>query len=145
MEFCAAKTTKQNKEYVWILWSSWIVSWRSDIVIKKLIVTLKNKNIKKNSDIFSDILFKELNKSLEICKFPSCLKITNVTFVYQKWNRSDKGNYCPVSILRNFSNIFERCLCKEISTIFDDILSKYLCGFRKEHSAQHCLLALIEK
>ena len=101
--------------------------------------------IKKNSDIFSGILFKELNKSLEICKFPSCLKTTNVTFVYKKWNRSDKGNYCPVSILRNFSNIFERCLCKEISTFFDDILSKYLCGFRKEHSAQHCLLALIEK
>ena len=33
LEFSTAKTSKQNKEYLWILWSSWIViclSWRSD-------------------------------------------------------------------------------------------------------------------
>ena len=101
--------------------------------------------IKKNSDIFSGILFKELNKSLEICKFPSCLEMTNVTPVYKKGNRSDKDNYRRVSILPNLSNIFERCFCKQISTFFEDILSKYQCRFRKEHSAQHWLLALTEK
>ena len=41
--------------------------------------------------------------------------------------------------------MFKRCLCKNIPTYFEDILSKYQCGFRKEHSAQHCLLALTEK
>ena len=45
---------------------------------------IPTKIIKKNSDIFSDILFKEFNKSLEICKFPSCLKMANVTPVYKK-------------------------------------------------------------
>ena len=40
--------------------------------------------IKKDSDIFSNILFKEFNKSLEICKFPSCLKMGSVTPVYKK-------------------------------------------------------------
>ena len=35
--------------------------------------------IKKNSDIFSDILFKEFNKSLETCKFLSYLKMAYVT------------------------------------------------------------------
>ena len=85
------------------------------------------------------------NKSLETCNFPSCLKMANVTPVYKKGNRSEKGNYRPVSILPNLSKIFERCLCKQISTFFEDTLSKYLCGFRKEHIAQHCLLALIEK
>ena len=106
---------------------------------------IPTKIIKKNADTFSDILFKEFNKSLEIGKFPSCLKMTNVTPVYRKENRSDKDNYRPVSILLNLSNIFERYLCKQISTFFDDILSKYQCRFRKGHSAQHCLLALIEK
>ena len=51
---------------------------------------IPTKIIKKNSDIFSDILFKEFNKSLEICKFPSCLKMVNVTPIYTKGNRSDK-------------------------------------------------------
>ena len=36
-------------------------------------------------------------------------------------------------------------MCEQISTYFEDILSKYQRGFRKEHSAQHCLLPLIEK
>ena len=48
------------------------------------------KIIKKYSDIFSYILFKEFNKSLEICKFPSCLKMANVTPIYTKGHRSDK-------------------------------------------------------
>ena len=43
---------------------------------------ITTKIIKKNSDFSSDILFKEFNKSLEICKFPSCLKMANVTPVY---------------------------------------------------------------
>ena len=40
--------------------------------------------IKKNSDIFFDILFKEFNKLLGIYKLPSCLKIANVAPVYKK-------------------------------------------------------------
>ena len=63
----------------------------------------------------------------------------------QKGNRSNKDSYRPVSILPNLLKNFQRCLCKQISSFFKDILSKYQCGFRKEHSAQHCLLALIEK
>ena len=106
---------------------------------------IPTKIIKKNSDIFSDILFKEFNKALEICKFASCLKMANVTPVYKKGNRSDKDNYCPVSILPNLSKIFERSLRKQVFTFYEDILSKYQCGFRKEHSVQYYLLALIEK
>ena len=89
---------------------------------------------------------KELSKSLEICRFRSCLKMANVTTVYKRGNRSDKDNYHPVSILpKLWKNFDERCLCKQISAFLEDILSKYQCGFRKEHSMQHYLLALIEK
>jgi len=34
---------------------------------------------------------------------------------------------------------------KQLSNFFDDILSKYQCGFRKEFSTQHSLLAMLEK
>ena len=43
LKFSSAKTTKQNKEYVWILWSSWIrifLNWRSEIVIRNFILTM---------------------------------------------------------------------------------------------------------
>ena len=71
--------------------------------------------------------------------------MTNVTPSYKKGNRSDKENYRPVSILPNLSKVFQRCLCKQISTFFEVILSKYQCRFRKDHNVPHCLLALIEK
>ena len=45
---------------------------------------IPTKIILKNSDIFSDILFKEFNKSLETCKFPSCLKMAYVTLPTKK-------------------------------------------------------------
>ena len=42
-KFYTDKITKQNKEYVWVLWSFWIMislSWRSEIVIRNLIETM---------------------------------------------------------------------------------------------------------
>ena len=67
---------------------------------------IPTKIIKKNPDIISDILLKEFNKSMEICKFPSSSKMADVTPVYKKGNRSDKDNYRPVSILPNLSKKF---------------------------------------
>ena len=50
----------------------------------------------------------------------------------------------PVSILSNISKIYERLPFKQIE-YFEPILSKFQCGFRKGYSAQHCLLAMLEK
>ena len=68
----------------------------------------------------------------------------------KKGNRSEKGNYRPVSILPNISKVFERCIYKQISQFFEGIISKYQCGFRKRHAsisllAQHALISLLEK
>ena len=51
----------------------------------------------------------------------------------------------PVSILPNLSKNFERLMFNQLSNYFRDILSKYQCGFRTGHSAQDCLVAMIEK
>ena len=72
------------------------------------------------------------------------MKLADITPVYKKGNRAVKDNIRPVSILPNLSKVFEKCLYKQISPYFDKIISKYQCGFRNNHSAQHCLLALIE-
>ena len=53
------------------------------------------------------------------------------------------------SILPNLSKIFEKCMVKKLSQFFENILSKYTCGFRKGFSIQlladSCLLAMLEK
>ena len=73
------------------------------------------------------------------------MKLANVTPVYKKGNRSEKGSYRPVNILLNISKVFERCIYKQMSQFFERIISKYQYGFRKEHSAQHNLISLLEK
>ena len=111
---------------------------------------LPTKIIKANSDIFTEAIHKELNRGLEVGNFPCTMKLANVTPVYKKGNRSEKGNYRPVSILPNISKVFERCIYKQISQFFEGMISKYQCGFRKRHAlisllAQHALISLLEK
>ena len=76
---------------------------------------------------------------------PSELKSADVTPAYKKKSKNSKDNYRPISILSNISKIYERCLYDQIQNFFENILSKYKCGFRKGYNAQHCLITLIEK
>ena len=50
-----------------------------------------------------------------------------------------------MSILPNLSKIFEKCMFEQMSQFFENIFSKYQCGFRKGFSTQQCLLAMLEK
>ena len=76
---------------------------------------IPTKIIKENADIFSKFICMSVNHSIDNNIFPSTLKL-------------------------------ERCMFKHISNYFEEhFLSKYQCGFRKGFSAQHCLMALLEK
>ena len=44
---------------------------------------------------------------------------------------TNETNYKPVSILLNLSKVYGQCMFDEITEYFDDILSKYQCGFRE--------------
>ena len=103
------------------------------------------KLLKENADIFASYLCDFFNQSIENFEFPSILKNANITPVFKKGYRGSKENYHPASILPVISKIFEKLLCKQITIFMDPLLSKYQCGFRKGYSAQHCLLAMLEK
>ena len=77
--------------------------------------------------------------------FPDSLKTANITPVFKKDSRTDKTNYRPVSVLPNLSKIYERLIYNQISNYFENILSKFQCGFLKGFSAQDCLIVMIEK
>ena len=53
---------------------------------------LLKKIIKENSDIFTEVIQKELSEDLEVGNFSCTMKLANVTPVYEKDNRSEKGN-----------------------------------------------------
>ena len=111
-------------------------SQNSDIPIKVL---------KENSDIFSNFLCKSFNNSIKLSTFPEILKHADITPLYKKGKKDIKRNYRPVSILPYLSKILEKCMFEQMSQFFENIFSKYQCGFPKSSSTQQSLLAMLEK
>ena len=66
-------------------------------------------------------------------------------FSSKKGSRNQKENYRPVSILPIKSKIFGKTLSKQLYIYFENILSKFQCGFGEGFSTQHCLLLMTEK
>ena len=97
------------------------------------------------SNLFSDFLYVSINSSVNSSLFPSCLKTADITPIYKKGKKDLKDSYRPVSILPVLSKLYERSMFKQISEFFENIFSKNQCGFRKGHSTQQCLLAILEK
>ena len=95
--------------------------------------------------MFARYFHKNINFCIENSIFPSDLKVADVTPAFKKKSKTSKDNYRSISILPNISKIYERCLYNQMQTYFDNLLSKYQCGFRKGFNAQHCLVSMIEK
>ena len=106
---------------------------------------IPTKIIKSNSDIFTYFMYVSINSSIKSSLFPSCFKTADITSIYKRGKKDLKGNYRPVSILPVLSKLFERSMFKQISEFFENIFSKNQCGFRKGHSTQQCLLAILQK
>ena len=87
---------------------------------------------------------KIINFSFENDCFPDELKIAEVSPIFKKNYDLDKENYRRVSILSHVSKVFERIMYLQIDTFMRDKLSKVLTDFRKNHSAQHCLMSTLE-
>ena len=101
--------------------------------------------MKENVDFFAEHICRQFNETICSSKFPATFKFANVTPVFKKGNQNQKDNYRPISILPIISKIFEKLICRQLSNHFDNIFSKFQCGFRKGFSAQHCLLLMIGK
>ena len=105
---------------------------------------IRVKIIKTNENFFAEAICFYFNESLENGKFPRCLKLTNITPVFKKGARKSKNNYRPVSILPVFSKILERLISRQLLQFFDNMLSKFQCGFRKGYGTRHRLLLMLE-
>ena len=95
--------------------------------------------------MFAGYFQKNINFCIENSIFPSDLKVADVTPAFKKKSKTSKDSYRPISILPNIYKIYERCLYNQMQTYFDNILSKYQCGFRKGFNAQYYLVSMIKK
>ena len=103
------------------------------------------KILKNSVSTIKEPLSQLFNTSVKENLFPADLKYANVSPLFKKDDNTNKENYRPISILPTISKIFERIMFRQITTHVSDILSPYLCGFRKGYNTQHALLRLIDK
>ena len=94
------------------------------------------KLIKSNKDLFSHFIYHNFNNSLFSSIFPSNLKAADILPIHKKKGKSNIENYRPISILPTLSKIYERCMYDQMYKYFDQILSKYQCGFRQGYNTQ---------
>ena len=101
--------------------------------------------LKSSVNVIKEPLTRLFNSSIKEGHFPSDLKYANITPLFKKEDTTNKENYRPISILPSISKVFERIILQQITFYVNDILSPYLCGFRKGYSAHHALLRLFDK
>ena len=70
------------------------------------------------------------NQATEISKFPSLLKLTNITRLFKNVSKNQKENYRAANILPILYKIFEKILSKQLSSYFENVLSEFQCSFR---------------
>ena len=124
--------------------------------IKSCIVNLDSKKstgydgipvklLKVGTEPLSVMISKLINLSIDECTFPDLLKYAEMAALFKKLDRLCKENYRPVSILTALSKVFEKIYCRQLTSYFDRIFSKYLSGFRQKYSCQSTLLRMIEE
>ena len=65
------------------------------------------------------------------------MKYANIIPIHKKNDKTDKENYPPISILSNYSKVYERLMYSQIYPYFDTLFSKFQCDSRKGFNAQH--------
>ena len=103
--------------------------------------------IKSFKDVFYEPLSAIVNKSLSEGIFPDLLKFATVHPIYKKGDKTKCANYRPISILSNISKILERAMYNRIELFLNEfnLIYENQFGFRKKHSTEHALSAIIEQ
>ena len=80
--------------------------------------------------------------------YPSKLKGAKVIPVYKTGDRSEPGNYRPISVLSVFNRLFERLMHKRLTSVIEKkkkILYNAPYGFRANCSTQHVILDIVNR
>ena len=87
-----------------------------------------------------------MNTSLRTSIVPQKLKIAKVMPVYKKDEKTDPGNYRPISLLSILDKILEKLVCKRLVDFLEEhkIFYKYQFGFRAKHSTVQAVTEIVD-
>ena len=123
--------------------------------ILRIIANLKNKH-SSGPDCISMYLIKKLgaslvtplniliNKSIEEGCMPNAMKIAKIQPIYKSKDKSEIGNYRPISLLSSISKIFEKVIFKRLYGFLEahSLISNNQYGFRPGLSTSDAIMDL---
>jgi hypothetical protein len=69
------------------------------------------------------------NLALKTCKFPEIWKLSSISPIFKKGNRTQVKNYRPISLICNFSKVFESILYDTLFASVRNTISEFQHGF----------------
>ena len=124
--------------------------------IENIISSLKNKSsnistystmlIKSIKSLLSPMLSNIINKSFTHGVHPKFLKIAHVIPIYKSGDKTDPGNYRPISILPILSKVFEKAVSDQLYRFFEhfQLLDSSQFGFRKKLSTSNAISNMLQ-
>ena len=106
-----------------------------------------NARLVKDSEVICPTLTKIFNSSLQQGIFPEDLKNATISPIYKNGDKSDYGNYRPISVLSNVAKILKKIVYNQLISYINEnnILTNSQFGFRKSHSTTTSLLKSTNK
>jgi len=103
------------------------------------------KVLKKLGRLIATPLLYIFNKSLQTSIYPEKFKIAKIVPIFKEGNPELTTNYRPISLLCNFSKIFEKIVHTRLAKHLEsqNFLSESQFGFRKGHSTTHPMTHLL--
>ena len=95
---------------------------------------------KMNEDIFSRLIFQNVNQSLANGDFPHCLKQAEVIPVFKNKKKRDKSDIRSVNFLPVIPKIYERLMYDQMFNILIKSSLNFNVVFVKDLALRNCLL-----
>ena len=84
------------------------------------------------------------NHCIQTGEFPDHWKLTNICPIFKDGNKADITNYRPISLISNFSKVFEKAILNKIHTQIYSKLSIHQHGFFRNRSTSSNLVCLTQ-
>ena len=105
---------------------------------------ISSKILRASKESCSETLAELFNNTLLTSRFPTELRVPDVSTVFKKDDPLKKKNYRPVSVLPVVSKVFERPIHKQMSLHVNCLLSTYHCVYRKGFRTHQTDIAIRE-
>ena len=146
--FYCSKGVKPNSYSLSIVDESQVFKILNNLSPKKAtgLDSIPSRFIRDSASIIAHPLAHIINLSIIQGVVPDDLKLARVVPLFKKNDKTDVGNYRPVSILSVISKVLERVVYNQLEGYLSDknLLFDYQSGFRRKFSTETCLIHLTD-